>query len=264
MVSKSGTTLLSAAVLAALGVAAAGAPAAHASVIIANPVSFSTASPGVNLSAGASDWAEFGGDGTQNGLQAPAGTNFSQATSIDGGTAFDTWGTSAGYPIFTYTLGSSTVTKDGDFVEGPHTGQNNLTFDLKVAAGVSETVDVYAGYYGFNNNPYNQPGTNPPNYQLTATLGTGTPVVNQTPLPMVVNPSAYFAGMYAITVDNTSAIAETLAVNAQSNPSTTFYNGFFGASVTPASSVPEPASLALVGVGALGLLLLKRKGKTLA
>ena len=260
MVTKLRTTLLSAAVLAAGGLTLAmSSSAVRASIVtVANPVAFSTTSPGVNLSAGASDWAEFGGNGTQNGIQAPTGTNFTQATSTDGAIAFGTWGTSTGYPIFTYTLGSNTVTNDGDFVESPHSGHNNLTFDLTVAAGASETVDVYAGYYGFDNNPYNA-NVNQVNHQLTATLGTGTPVVNQAPLPMAVLSSSFYAGMYAITVDNTSANAELLAVNAQSNPSEAFYNNFFGASVTPASSVPEPASLALVGVGALGLLLLKKR-----
>lgn len=238
-----------------------GTSAVHADTVsIAGPTSFSTTPPGVDLSTGASDWAEFGGNGTQNGLQAPTGTNFTQATSTDGSTAFGTSTTwaSTGYPIFQYTLNGSTVTNDGDFVQSPHSGQNNLTFDLNVAAGASETVDVYAGYHGFDNNPYNS-SVNQTNYQLTATLGTGTPVGDQTPLPMAVVTGSYYAGKYAITVDNTSAAAELLAVNAQSNPNTTYYNAFFGASVSSGTAVPEPATLGLIGIGALGLLRRKRK-----
>ena len=157
-------------------------------------------------------------------------------------------GTNAYVPAFTWTdgqqTGHTTGTNDHGAAQASNTGK--LTFTV-TPDGQAETLTVYAGYYYGANTTTN---TFTDSYKLASL---------STPFTLTQNFSiTKGARMWVDTINFTAASTDKLTVTI--GGTATVGNAWYSsATLADTPQAPEPASLAMLGVGAVGLLLTRRR-----
>jgi hypothetical protein len=146
-------------------------------------------------------------------------------------------------------------------VQDPHSGSNNLQFgnlDAQGPAGISQDItDVLGGSYtvdffvqwGFVSNTTNADAGA---FVKALLNGTTEVTIDQADSP----PPANAYGQYSFSF--TGSGLDTLKFEAQTNPSEWFLDDISVVGPVPSGAAPEPASWALIGLGAVGMLARRR------
>lgn len=234
------TAAIAGTVLFSIGILAKQPSAAAATILQLGPTTnFGSSGPAINLTAvGTTDWIDAGVSGTGSGgvtLQQDAtGTSFSGFSSPSG-TYNSTYG-----QTFSWTNGTPNST-GSNASDVQILTNNSVSFNV-AASSAEQTLFIYSSAYSGES-------------VVSASLNGGTPITTNE----ISGASAYLISQYEINFADPSGGTLAVTLSAVAGPGYSYASYFAGAALQPTASTPEPATFGLAAIGAIGLLLVKRR-----